>query len=408
MAVTARTNPGSAVTTASRRLRWLGLSGWLCLTLYGTLFPFTGWRPASAHAWFLDPLAHSIVSSPDMLANVLLYMPLGFIVALHRRWHSIFLAVAIAAAISLSLETAQAFLPGRYSSLLDIATNVFGAGLGAAMALLVAWPMHMLDRSVLTQLQHDRVAWLGLTALAVWVCAQLLPFVPSLDVANLKAGLRPLWQAWQGSQPVSLWRGAVYATATAALTVTGISALRARYWNGMVAAALLAVLPLKVLVIGRQLSPEALVGTLAGVALGLALQTCGYRRALGSAVLCIVVYIAAEALQPGAAGTAMHAFNWLPLQAQMSQPVNGLANLADAIWPPLTLGCLCCRLHMRSLWPLLPAVALLLFGVEWAQCWIPGRYPDITSVLAGTLAWTVAAAYVGRQHPQRHENTEVI
>jgi hypothetical protein len=51
---------------------------------------------------------------------------------------------------------------------------------------------------------------------------------------------------------------------------------------------------------------------------------------------------------------------------------------------------------MRSLWYLLPAVMLLLSAVEWIQLWIPGRYPDITAVLAGTAAWAVAAAYAGK------------
>lgn len=381
----------------SERLRWLLVAGCVSLTVYGTLFPFSGWRLPTTGSWlFSAHLLHDI-SAPDVLANILLYMPLGFVMALQRRWPFIVHATAAAFALSLSLETAQAFLPSRTSSFLDIGANTFGAGLGAACALAIVWPTQLLKRSVWMQLQHDRVAWLGLAAVATWMCAQLLPFVPSLDIGNLKAGLKPLWHAWQGTAPTSLWRSAVYALATAALMVTAASALRAPRRTGLVAAALLAVLPLKVLVIGRQLSPAALGGTTSGVALGLALLACGQRRALWCAATCIVIYVIAEALQPGTAGSATHPFNWLPLRAQINQPINGLANLADAIWPLLALACLCRRLHTRSLWPLLPAVVALLCGVEWVQHWVPGRYPDITTVLAGAVTWIVAAAYAGAQ-----------
>jgi hypothetical protein len=163
------------------------------------------------------------------------------------------------------------------------------------------------------------------------------------------------------------------------------------------------VLPLKILVVGRQLSPEALTGTCVGVAIGMVLWTSGRQRALVIAAVLVPVYIVVEGLHPGAPSTVLHAFNWIPLHAQLTQPINGLANLADAVWPPLALACLCFRLGMRSLWLLLPAVVLLLLAVEWAELWIPGRYPDITTVLTGAAAWAIAAGYAGRQ-PYREQS----
>lgn len=392
------TEPRGAATARSKRLRWTLLAICVCLVIYGTLFPFSGWRAPGDFHRLISAAALKDVSATDVLANILLYMPLGFLAGLDRRLRRILLTLLATLLLSLGLEVMQAFLPGRVASWLDVVTNVFGTGLGTTVASMLRWPDVGWGRNLATRLRDDRVAWLGIAALATWGCAQLIPFVPSLAASDLKAALKPLWHVLQGSRSISLWRCVVYVAATAALTITGASVLRIFRCGGAAAICLLAVLPLKVLVVGRQLSPEALAGTCVGVALGLALWSGSRQRALIVAALLLPAYILAEALQPGVPDAVVHPFNWIPLHAQLGQPINGLANLADAVWPPLALACLCLRLGMRSLWYLLPAVVLLLLAVECAQLWIPGRYPDITTVLMGAGAWVVAASYAGK-HP---------
>ncbi|MEO9089788.1 MAG: VanZ family protein, partial [Rhodanobacter sp.] len=365
------TETRGAATARSKRLRRTLLVVCVCLIIYGTLFPFSGWQKPGDFRRLLSAAALDNVSATDVFANVLLYMPLGFLAVLGYHWRRTPVILLAALSLSLGLETMQAFLPGRVASWLDVATNVLGAGLGATAAATMRWVDVGWGRNLATRLRNDRVAWLGIAALAAWWCAQLIPFVPSLTVSDLKAALKPLWHVIQGSRSVSPWRCAVYVAATAALTISGASAAR-NFRRGGVAAAvcLLAVLPLKVLVVGRQLSPEALAGTCVGVALGVALLSSGRQRALIVATLLLPAYIVAEALQPGAPNTAIHAFNWIPLHAQLGHPINGLANLADTVWPSLALACLCLRLGMRSLWYWLPPVVLLLCAVEWAQLWI--------------------------------------
>ncbi|MEO8779054.1 MAG: VanZ family protein [Rhodanobacter sp.] len=382
----------------SNHLRWTLLFVCVCLVIYGTLFPFIGWQKPGDFRRLFSAAALDHVSATDVFANVLLYVPLGFLAGLGRHLRRIPLILLAALSLSLGLETMQAFLPGRVASWLDVATNVFGAGLGATTAATMRWVDVGWGHNLAKRLRNDRVAWLGIAALAAWWCAQLIPFVPSLAVSDLRAALKPLWHVLQGSRSVDLWRGAVYVAATAVLTITGASAMRNFSRGGVaVAACLLAVLPLKVLVVGRQLSPEALAGTCAGVALGVALLSGNRRRALTVAALLLPAYIVAEALRPGAPNTVIHAFNWIPLHAQLGHPISGLANLADTVWPSLALACLCLRLGIRSLWYWLPPVVLLLCAVEWCQLWVPGRYPDITTVLTGAAAWAVAASYAGRQ-----------
>lgn len=295
-----------AVTARSKRLRWTLFATCVCLVIYDTLFPFSGRRtPGDSHRLF-SAAALDHVSATDVFANVLLYMPLGLLASLGRRLRGIPLILLTALLLSLGLETMQAFLPGRVASWLDVATNVFGAGLGATAAAMMRWPDVGWSRNLATRLRGDRVAWLGIAALVAWGCAQLIPFVPSLAVSNLKAALKPLWHLLQGSRSVDLWRGAVYVAATAALTITGASVLRILRWDGVAAICLLAVLPLKVLVVGRQLSPEARAGTCVGVALGVVLWASDRRRALVVAALLVPAYIVAEALHPGAPNSVIH------------------------------------------------------------------------------------------------------
>jgi VanZ family protein len=75
-------------------------------------------------------------SWPDAGQNILLFLPLGALIAMDERragrpWLR---AGAIALALSSAIEIAQAFLPGRFASLWDIAFNTLGGALGAWMA----------------------------------------------------------------------------------------------------------------------------------------------------------------------------------------------------------------------------------------------------------------------------------
>lgn len=74
----------------------------------------------------------------ERVANVLLFMPFGLLLAGllprgRRGW-----AVAIAVAVSVAIEVGQLlFLPGRYPSLSDVVTNSLGATIGVVIVLVV-------------------------------------------------------------------------------------------------------------------------------------------------------------------------------------------------------------------------------------------------------------------------------
>lgn len=76
-------------------------------------------------------------NASDIFTNILLFIPLGFFFQLahgHGGWKPLLPALCFGTAVSCAVEAGQLFLPSRYSSLIDVATNGFGSWLGAAIA----------------------------------------------------------------------------------------------------------------------------------------------------------------------------------------------------------------------------------------------------------------------------------
>lgn len=114
--------------------------------LYGSVLPLN-FRLLSFEQFRQEVVANSVLrfdtgSLEEMCANFLLYVPLGaltFLVWAARRSTGVAYGVALAIALSTSIvaEVFQGFLPGRYSSLLDVLLNASGALLGACSAELL-------------------------------------------------------------------------------------------------------------------------------------------------------------------------------------------------------------------------------------------------------------------------------
>lgn len=151
------------------------------LILYASLYPFSDWRDQGPLPWdFLLAPWPAYWTGFDLLANVLGYAPLGFLLALgalragHGR-RAVLGATLAAALLSLALETLQSYLPARVPSNLDWVLNVAGAWAGAAVAtLLEKWGA--LDRWI-----RFRARWFvpeargALVLLALWPFALLFP-----------------------------------------------------------------------------------------------------------------------------------------------------------------------------------------------------------------------------------------
>src|SRR5262245_28267936 len=107
------------------------------LVVYGSLYPFSGWRDRGLSPLeFLTAPLPRFITGFDLAANVVAYFPLGFLAVLalapRVRGHAaLACTVALTAVLSLVLEALQTYLPDRIPSNLDLATNVLGGFLGA-------------------------------------------------------------------------------------------------------------------------------------------------------------------------------------------------------------------------------------------------------------------------------------
>jgi hypothetical protein len=84
---------------------------------------------------------------PDIVVNILGFIPFGFLVAAYvrlggncRRGKAFAIAVLAGALTSLAIELLQVYLPPRDSSALDLINNILGSGLGAVMGRWVKIP----------------------------------------------------------------------------------------------------------------------------------------------------------------------------------------------------------------------------------------------------------------------------
>lgn len=110
------------------------------LLIYASLHPLQGWQSTARSFWdmLLAPWPRYWTGF-DVAANVLAYLPLGWLSYLALRtqraapWHAILLAVLL----SLSMEGVQGFLASRVASNLDVLANTLGAALGIGLASIM-------------------------------------------------------------------------------------------------------------------------------------------------------------------------------------------------------------------------------------------------------------------------------
>jgi glycopeptide antibiotics resistance protein len=123
-------NPKSLRASAGRHLRDTGvLLAWIGVILL-LVMP---WRnPQDLPQWQRVgwiPFLSSPIKVVDIVANVLLYVPFGYLCARHEE-QRVWWILLYALALSLACEGAQLFSLSRFPSATDVACNVTGAWLG--------------------------------------------------------------------------------------------------------------------------------------------------------------------------------------------------------------------------------------------------------------------------------------
>jgi len=180
---------------------WLTIA-MVALIAYGSLYPFN-LKPSESTLRWWQALAHlswARAGRGDHIANVLLYVPLGFCLGLWcdgfmRHRASVLLATICSATLSLSIEVAQVYISSRVPSLWDVTLNTVGACGGAFggvawRALSARLPKSMSSDSGGGNSDGDKGA---LLVLLLWFAARWVPFVPHFTLSKLKAALQPLF-----------------------------------------------------------------------------------------------------------------------------------------------------------------------------------------------------------------------
>lgn len=168
----------------------------LLFVLQTGLVPFDFGSAAGTGGESLFSARVTRLTFPDVISNIFLYFPLGMLV----HWtlcravgggRVVFLAtVAFAACLSASIEWVQAYSPSRVSSLIDLASNILGASLGATVSTIARWIMPRLMGAALVEFHERPLSAMLKTYCVVLVVFAAIPFSFSLDRVRLKESVQ--------------------------------------------------------------------------------------------------------------------------------------------------------------------------------------------------------------------------
>lgn len=384
---------------AISRARWPALI-YALLIVYGSLYPFLGWHgPLDAALDFVSAPWSRHVSRSDVITNILVYLPLGALAARALRyrllpWQALLAAALLGVLLSFTMESLQAYLPGRVSSRLDWLLNALGSALGALGSALIQGRWEPFRRLALLRRQWflpGQIADFGLLVLGLWALAQLIPLLLYLDPDSLQRGLWSLWRAL--SQPSLLhWQQ----LAADSLSIAGLGLFVTLYARSaksvmpLYVAFIVIVLLLRIPVMSWRLSLETGAGAVLGLTGTLVLLRSPRPFRLIAAAVAILIGFALAKLAPEISlwFKPPREVNWIPFAGRMHS-LSGFAELLAGLWPFLSLAALAhagAPYRQHALWGGI-TVAFIAVALELAQQGIPGHRPDVTNVLLALAGW---------------------
>lgn len=340
------------------------------------------------------------LSGSDFLGNVFAYMLLG--AALGFSWlarrpggragaSAALAAGAVAtlagAALSLSMETAQACLANRSSATFDVVANTGGTALGWLGARLAHPVWSAMLRGVPGRRGEGRLAAVVTVALLAWTLAETAPWVPAGITSVIRENAKASWLAlggglldpWRVARAGGEWLAVGFALALAlrrpALAVLPFCALVA----GILGWRLL-------LPIGHAPSAAAIVTLPVATLLVLTVPMLGRRACAALALAGALVALLAYQLEPGYGAT--QAFRWR-IALLSGDAIAGIQLACWFGWFATTVVAAGHALDGRPLrWA---GIALVVIAAsEWAQTTLPGRTPDLSPVAMGLAGAALA------------------
>jgi len=349
---TAASTDGRGAAGASAFAR-IAFAVYALLVVYASLYPLEGWRDhgLSPFAYLASPWPR-YVTAFDLAANVLGYVPFGFlcVLALHPRVRgpvAFIASLASAALLSIALEAAQSYLPARVATNLDVLCNLAGGAVGAALGVLavpsvLGGPLERLRaRAFLAGAEIDA----GLTLLALWLFVQLNPATLLFAAGDL----RDLLASGAGRARAPEFFIAIEAF-TAAANLVGVGLILSALVRpgqpvrAMFAALVIVALAVKVAAFAIIMRAEnVFVWLTSGAQIGLAAGVLATLAAIGlprvaRLALAAVLLMAATVLVNLAPPNAYLAATLKLWQQGHFLNFNGLTRLVSALWAFSALG----------------------------------------------------------------------
>ena len=289
---------------------WLLVALVLVGIVYGSLYPFAFQIPPGsdgALASFLATWKRPPQSRGDFLANLLFYLPFGF-VAVHAlaerlgRNSALALTVAIGALLSLGMELSQHFVVGRVSAMSDFYLNSIGTTAGAFAGLV--WGQDFLAMKIVPR-EASPFAALLLLAFLGW---RLFPYEPVIDLHKYWASIKPVVL----TPSLNVYEVFRYAAMWSAVGYLVQFDLKIRKPLFTVPLTMAAVFLAKILIVDQMITLSEVMGALAALCyLFFGLNT---HRTLGTRLLAamFLLSIALERILPFQISTAGRPFEWIP------------------------------------------------------------------------------------------------
>ena len=205
--------------TPHKTSAWPLSAAYAALVVYASLYPFSDWRNQQIAPWdFLFAGWPRYWTGFDLAANVVGYVPLGFLLALsfmrrgtvrrfatHPNVGAVGVAVAAGTVLSFCLEAVQNFLPSRVASNVDFGLNIAGTLIGA----IVATGLEL--GGAIDRWSRFRARWFipesrgALVLLALWPFALLFPAAVPLGLGQVLERLEETVADWLVDTPFLEW-----------------------------------------------------------------------------------------------------------------------------------------------------------------------------------------------------------
>ena len=369
------------------------------LVSYGSLYPF-GFR-ADDISWpefqaFISDWSF-LTSRGDLIANVLLFAPIGFIGLLAaepglRQRVPLFLTVVLALLLAFALQVAQLWIPGRSPEVGDAVVNAIGLALGIGAGYATRTLSLSLGSS-----HHNKALAVPLLLAVLWVGYRWFPLVPTLDPQNVKNALKPLLL----TPSLDPTRVAANAAGWLAWMLILLRCGIPRLGVFSVGAAAVFVVALQPLFVNNTLSANNLAGL--GIALAL-LPALRHPEAPTGVTLLLLFSLLASGLHPYQFAPWANSFEWLPFAGFLSGGMEG--NALNLIYKCFFYGSVLHLMHLNGAsWRSgATTLAIWLSLIEAAQVHVVGRTAEITDpLLALILAFALSRIVaLGGDRSRRH------